>query len=293
MRVLLINPQFIQDYIHSARWDSISYSNTHWYPIFLGYCTSLLEKHNVECKLIDAEADNLNDKQVISIAKRFKPNFTLIYISERGLEANIELAKSIKISTKSKIIFAGPWCSLISKEKIEGNIVNFIIDGEFEFVTLDIVEGKQKKKGYIKAKRLASDKLNELGWVTKVYKKHLNINNYRVSSIRHPYVDIFTSRKCVTGDTKIILLDGSKIRVEDAFKNPPKFIKSLNLKENKIVDGKLEGIVEKGTEELIELTTENKQKLKVTPDHKVYTKRGWIEARDLKEDDEVITYDEG
>jgi len=250
----------------------------------------LLEKHDHECKLVDAEADNLNDKQVLGIAKRFKPNFALIYVSERGLKANIELADSIKNSTKSKIIFAGPWCSLIPKEKLEGSIVDFVIDGEFEFETLDIVEGRQKKKGYVKTKRLTSDQLNELGWVTKIYKKHLNIENYRVSSIKHPYCDIFTSRKCVTGDTKIILQDGSEIKVKDAFKNPPKFVKSLDLKGNKIVDGKLGGIVEKETEELIELTTENGQKLKVTPDHKIYTKRGWIEAKDLTEDDEVIVY---
>lgn len=204
-KVLLINPAFYPNYIHSARWDSVSYSNTRWYPIFLSYCTSLLEKHTHECKLIDAEADNLNDKQVLYIAKRFKPHFTLIYISERGLEANIELAKSIKANTKSKIIFAGPWCSLVPKEKLEGNIVDFVIDGEFEFATLDIVEGRHKKKGYVKTKRLTSDQLNELGWVTKIYKKHLNIENYHVSSIRHSYVDIFISRMCYWGKCSFCL----------------------------------------------------------------------------------------
>lgn len=199
MRVILINPQYVQDYIHSARWDSITYSNTHWYPIFLGYCTSLLEKHNHKCKLVDAEAENLNDKQVLDIAQTFKPDFTLIYVSERGLDANLDLAKSIKTKTKSKIVFVGPWCSVIPREKLENEGVDFIIDGEFEFATLNIVEGKYKKRGYVKTARLNYKQLNELGWVTKVYKKHLNIYNYKVSSIKYPYVDVFTSRKCYWG----------------------------------------------------------------------------------------------
>lgn len=252
----------------------------------------LLEKNGHKCKLIDAQADNLFDKEVSDIASEFKPDFTVIYITERGLEANITLAEKIKSKTKSKIIFAGPWCSLIPDKILKHEVVDFVIDGEFEFATLDIVKGREKRK-YIKSQRLTAKQLNELPWVTKIYKKHLNIYNYRVSSIRYPYVDIFTSRKCVTGDTKIILSDGSEIKVEDAFKNTPKFVKSLDLKENKIVDGKLEGIVEKETEELIELITENGQKLKVTSDHKIYTRRGWIEAKDLKIDDEVITYDKG
>jgi anaerobic magnesium-protoporphyrin IX monomethyl ester cyclase len=198
LKVLLVNPQYTEGYIHSARWDSISYSNTHWYPIFLAYCTSLLEEHGHQCKLVDAEAEDLSDSQVIEIANKFKPDFTLIYASERGLDSNIALAKSIKADTSSQIIFAGPWCSFM-KDSVEESTVDFLIDGEFEFATLDIVEGRQKKKGYLKTERLTSKQINELGWVTKVYKKHLKIDRYRVSSIRHPYVDIFTSRKCYWG----------------------------------------------------------------------------------------------
>lgn len=197
MKVLLVNPQFIENYIHSARWDSISYSNTHWYPIFLSYTTGLLEKYGHECKLIDAEAENYKDDYVIQIANKFEPDFTVIYITERGIAANTVLAEKIKSNTKSKIIFVGPWCSLIP-DKINKNVVDFIVDGEFEFATLDIVEGREKRN-YVKSQRLTAKQLNELPWVTKVYAKHLNVNNYRVSSIRHPYVDVFTSRRCYWG----------------------------------------------------------------------------------------------
>ena len=199
-KVLLINPQFIEGYIHSARWDSISYSNTHWYPIFLSYCCGLLESHKHKCMLIDAEAENLTDNQVLDKAQEFKPDYTVIYITEKGIDSNLILAKLIKIKTDSKIIFVGPWCSLIPEKIMEHDVVDFVIDGEFEFATLKIVNGNYKcKRGYLKETRLTSKQLNELPWVTKTYAKHLNLNHYRVSSIKHPYVDVFTSRRCYWG----------------------------------------------------------------------------------------------
>jgi anaerobic magnesium-protoporphyrin IX monomethyl ester cyclase len=198
LRVTLINPQYAKGYIHSARWDSITISGSHWYPIFLAYCTGLLEKHGHECKLVDAEAENLNDENVLRISKKFKPDFSVIYISERGLKGNLRLARNIKRKTKSKIIFVGPWASTIPKQTLKSKTVDHVVDGEFEFAVKDIVEGRLRKK-YIKSKRLTSKQLNELPWVTEVYAKHLKIRNYKIGSLWHPFVDLFTGRKCYWG----------------------------------------------------------------------------------------------
>lgn len=199
MKVLLINPRYVAGYIHSARWDSLTISGSHWYPIFLAYCTGLLEKYGHRCKLVDAEADNLSDSDVFLVAKKFDPDFVVMYISHRGYEQNILLAKRIKDSTKSKIIFVGPWCSMDPKRILKNKkIIDHLVDGEFEFKVKDIVEGKEGKR-YVKAKRLTSKQLDELPWVTKVYKKYLNIKNYRISSLWYPFVDMFTSRKCYWG----------------------------------------------------------------------------------------------
>jgi anaerobic magnesium-protoporphyrin IX monomethyl ester cyclase len=58
MKILLLNPPYLTGYIHSARWDGISVSGSHWYPIFLAYTTGLLEKNGHKCKLIDSEEEN-------------------------------------------------------------------------------------------------------------------------------------------------------------------------------------------------------------------------------------------
>lgn len=197
MKVLLLNPMYKKGYIHSARWDGLTISGSNWYPIFLSYCTGLLEKNGFDCKLIDAEADDLTDSELYKIAKDFKPDFTVLYISEKGLKQNIELAKKIKI-LNSKIIFVGPWCTIPSVQKESLKIVDYLVDGEFEFAVLDIINKKTRRK-LIKTKRLTEEQLRELPWVTKVYSKHLNLKNYKIGSLHHPFVDLFSGRKCYWG----------------------------------------------------------------------------------------------
>jgi radical SAM superfamily enzyme YgiQ (UPF0313 family) len=248
LKILLVNPQYIEGYIHSARWDSLTISGSHWYPIFLSYCTGLLEKHGHECKLIDAEAENLSDKNIFSIAKKFKPNLFVLYISERGFKKNLELAEKIKKVLKSKIIFVGPWCSMNPKTLLANKIVDYLVDGEFEFVVKDIVDGKLKKR-YVKTERLTNNQLNELSWVTKTYKEHLDLKKYKVSSLWYPFVDLFTGRRCYWGRCIFclwpftILKDGNyAIRdMEDVLDEIEWVAKNLHIKEIFIQDDTLPG----------------------------------------------------
>ncbi|MEM2974216.1 MAG: radical SAM protein [Candidatus Micrarchaeia archaeon] len=247
-KILLINPQYERGYIHSARWDSLTISGSHWYPIFLAYCTGLLEKNGHECMLIDAEAENKTDEHVLQIAKQFVPEFTIIYVSQRGFQQNIKLAEHIKKQTGSKIVLVGPWCSMEPEKMLKEKVVDHLIDGEFEFEVLDIVQGRQKRR-YIKAKRLTSEQLNKLPWVTKVYAKHLNIKKYKISSLWYPFVDLFTGRRCYWGRCIFclwpftILKDGGYILrdINDVLDEIEWAAKNLPIKEIFIQDDTLSG----------------------------------------------------
>jgi len=247
MKILLINPQYVQDYVHSARWDGLTVSGSHWYPIFMAYCTGLLEKNNHECKLVDAEAENLSYEQLFHKAKEFTPDFTVVYVSS-GIKEDVELAKKIRENTKSKIIMVGPWCSMNYRSILKSKSVDYLIDGEFEFAVKDVVEGKLKKR-YIRTKRLTQGQLNELPWVTKVYKKHLNINKYKISSLWHPFVDMFTGRRCYWGKCIFCLWpftiqkEGGYVTrdINDVLNEIEWASKNLNIKEIFIQDDTLPG----------------------------------------------------
>ena len=302
-RVLLINPQFRGGYIHSARWDGLTISGSHWYPIFLAYATGYLMKYSHNCKLVDAEAENISDPEMLQIARRYKPDFTIIYVSERGLDFNTTLGKKIKKATGSKIVFVGPWCSMdiVKKRALEGGIADYLIDGEFEFVLKDVVENRIEKtllliptmfnfkltKGtkiktvIIKSRRLDSGRLNELPWVTKTYKRFLNIENYRIGSLYHPFVDMFTGRKCYWGKCSFCLWPNTILKeggyeardIEDVLDEIEWAVKNMDIREIFIQDDTppafrcrelAEGIIKRGIK--IKWSTYARGDLTLTPE---------------------------
>jgi ascorbate-specific PTS system EIIC-type component UlaA len=44
MRVILLSPPFVPNFMRNARWDVIGQAGGQWYPIYLAYCAGLLEK---------------------------------------------------------------------------------------------------------------------------------------------------------------------------------------------------------------------------------------------------------
>jgi len=195
MKVLVLNPPYEKGYC-VARWESVSISNSHWYPIFLGYLTGILEKYKHECKLVDAQADNISFDDTIEIAREFKPDFVVMKPTTTTIESNIKLGNIMKRLFGTKIIFVGPWTSVIDWSKYN---VDFVVKGEFEFVVKDIIDGKINEK-IVYGGRLTQEQLDDLPWVTKIYHKHLNMKNFQIGSLKYPFYDMFVDRrKCYWG----------------------------------------------------------------------------------------------
>jgi len=58
----------------SSRSPAVTKGGTIYYPIWLSYCTGVLEKNLFEVKLIDAPAWGWDLEKVLDAAKGFKPN---------------------------------------------------------------------------------------------------------------------------------------------------------------------------------------------------------------------------
>ena len=213
MRVLLLNPPYVPEFMRSARWAAVSISGSNWYPIYLAYCTGLLEKYGHETKLVDGPVDRLSHEDVFSIAKNFSPDISVLYISTVSLENDIKIGEKIKELTGSYIILVGPWCSIHSDEIIKkSDKIDSLAIGEFDHTVLEIVEGKPedeiaglvwKNNGEVvhnpPRTPLTPEQINEFPFVTDVYRRHLNIQNYFQAPHLHPFVDLFTGRGCSWG----------------------------------------------------------------------------------------------
>ena len=95
---------------------------------------------------------------------------------------------------------------------------------------------------------------------------------------------INASNPCVTGDTRVLTPGGIWRRIDQMIHLPARVVTNLHHQQF----GTTEGSFPTGIREVFELRTVGGYKLKLTADHKVWTRlRGWVEAKDLTTDDEI------
>ena len=95
---------------------------------------------------------------------------------------------------------------------------------------------------------------------------------------------INASNPCVTGDTRVLTPGGIWRRIDQMIHLPARVITNMDSQEIHAT----EGAFPTGTREVFELKTEGGYSLKLTADHKVWTRgRGWVAAKDLVASDEV------
>ncbi len=95
---------------------------------------------------------------------------------------------------------------------------------------------------------------------------------------------INASNPCVTGDTRVLTPGGIWRRIDQMIHLPARVVTNLDVQEIHNTDGAFPT----GTREVFELQTAGGYTLKLTADHKVWTRdRGWVEARHLTTSDQV------
>ena len=113
----------------------------------------------------------------------------------------------------AKIVFVGPPTSILTKNILENPGVDIVAKYEYDFTLRDVactlakndllksVKGiAYKQNGVVRETEnrplSTSEDLDSIPFVSSVYKKHLNIRAYFLSSSLHPEVQIFAGRGC-------------------------------------------------------------------------------------------------
>jgi anaerobic magnesium-protoporphyrin IX monomethyl ester cyclase len=214
MKVQLLNPPYPKpDYMRNSRAEGISLAKAQWHPIWLAYATGWLEKHGHTCKLIDAPASDMFFKDVLRETKSFSPDLLAVYPSWETISIDVKTAEALKKATGCKVVFIGPWAS-INPKVIMGmsSQVDFVAQYEFDDTLLDLaneVSPKDirglfwRKSGSVKQNPprpfITGKQLNEFPFVSDIYRRYLNIWNYKPIQQLYPCVDLFTGRGCYWG----------------------------------------------------------------------------------------------
>ena len=76
---------------------------------------------------------------------------------------------------------------------------------------------------------------------------------------------------------------------ELAENNAQFFVRSFDTETSTVVNNSATAFKTKENAEILQLTTKAGKKIRLTPDHRVYTQRGWIEAGSLQKGDKILS----
>jgi radical SAM superfamily enzyme YgiQ (UPF0313 family) len=133
----------------------------------------------------------------------------VLFTSTPGFHVDVKMAEMMKdTNPKLKVAFVGPPVTVEPEKSLRTSpAIDFVVRREFDYQIADYARGTPvedlpgvsfRKNGHIvnNPERRPIENLDELPWVTKVYKRDLDVRRYNVPFLLNPYISLYTSRGC-------------------------------------------------------------------------------------------------
>jgi hopanoid biosynthesis associated radical SAM protein HpnJ len=206
MKTLFLHPPSFDGYDGGAgaRYQMKREVRSFWYPTWLAQPAALVEGS----KLIDAPPHGLSFEDIVPELK--DRDLVVMHTSTPSFKADVKTAEMIKaINPGVKIGFIGAKVAVEpEKSLIAGRSVDFVARNEFDFTIKEVADGRDWKailglsyrdsNGQIQhtPDRPILENMDNLPFVTPVYKRDLNIQRYFSGYLKHPYMSFYTGRGC-------------------------------------------------------------------------------------------------
>lgn len=216
MRIYLLNPPFLPNFVRCGRWQGVcARGKTLYYPIWLSYATGVLEQIGHDVRLVDAIAWKWGKKETLEDIKKFAPEIIVVDTNFSSMENDVKIAVEAKhlLGVKVKTVITGPPTAVYTDKILKELGADIVARKEIDFTLpeiADAVSGKTKLEDVLgisfiddgeivnNADRplISSEELDKIPFVSHVYKKHLNSKDHWLDHTLNPMVQIMTSRGC-------------------------------------------------------------------------------------------------
>lgn len=211
----MLNPPFVPGFVRCGRWQgTVARGGELYYPIWLAYATGALEQAGNTVRLIDAIARKWDKSMVLQDVSRFKPGLVVIDSNFSSMSNDANIAILLKVAIPGiKTVLVGPPASQFAERLLRSGGVDIVARMEYDFTLREIAQaieyggdfGSIKGISYISDGRIihnpdrefiSPEELDDIPFVSRVYKQHLHIEDYFLSQALYPEVQIFTGRGC-------------------------------------------------------------------------------------------------
>jgi len=175
-----------------------------WYPTWLAQPAALVEGS----RLIDAPPHRLALADIVPLARDY--DLAVLHTSAPSFRSDAMTVEALKAANPALK------CGLIGAKVAvdpEGSLkdapaVDFVARNEFDFTVKEVADGiswdrikgltYRNRDGIIlhNEERAVLENMDELPFVTPVYKRDLKIENYFIGYLKHPYISLYSGRGC-------------------------------------------------------------------------------------------------
>jgi anaerobic magnesium-protoporphyrin IX monomethyl ester cyclase len=214
MSVLVLNPPFHPRYSRSQRSPAVIKSGVMYYPIWLAYATGVLEQDGFNARLVDAPAAGYDLPAVIRLAEESRPRLVVMDTSTPSIHNDVAVAEAIKRQVPGAfVLLVGPHVSALPEASLQlSPAIDAVARREYDHTVRDMARlldgggdlssilglSYRDESGVVihNADRPFIQDLDALPFVSRVYKRHLRVENYFYSIARYPEVAIVAGRGC-------------------------------------------------------------------------------------------------
>ena len=214
MNVLFLNPPFFNHFSRESRSPAVAKSSTLYYPKWLAHAAGVAIKNGHNVDMIDAPAWGVDIQYVLDRIENKRIEAIVCDCSTPSIINDLRVVEQInKRFPDLHVLMVGRHVSVLPNETLrQSKTLKYIAIREYEYTvrdwlaaidcnaSLDAVDGlvwKNTKGEIIKNKeRALITNLDELPFVSEVYKRFLKIEDYYYGFAPYPNVTFDTSRGC-------------------------------------------------------------------------------------------------
>ena len=206
MKTLFLHPPSIDGFDGGAgsRYQAKREIRSFWYPTWLAQPAALVP----DSRLIDAPPARLKLNDVLPLARDYE--LAVLHTSTPSFASDVRVAEALKDENpRLKIGIIGAKVAVEPEESLRASAaIDFVAREEFDFTVKEVAKGQpygaidglsfRNAGGAIvhNRERAVLEDMDQLPFVTEVYKRDLRVEDYFIGYLKHPYVSLYTGRGC-------------------------------------------------------------------------------------------------
>jgi hopanoid biosynthesis associated radical SAM protein HpnJ len=206
LRTLFLHPPSFQGFDGGAgsRYQARREVRSFWYPTWLAQPAALVPGS----RLVDAPPADMTVADVLPLARDY--DLAVLHTSAPSFAHDVKVAEALKgENPRLRVGLVGAHVAVARESALGASpALDFVCGTEFDFIIREVAEGRPLAEvaglsyrdagGELRrtAPRAPLEDMDRLPWVVDVYKRDLDVEQYFIGYLQHPYVSLYTGRGC-------------------------------------------------------------------------------------------------